>query len=70
MNNKIMDNKAYEKSPLLSAPQAAKYLGVKTNTLYSWRCSKAVVIPFVRIGRHYKYLLSDLDSFIESQRKS
>ena len=49
---------------LLTRGQAAKYLGVKANTLAVWACTKRYNLAFVRIGRLCKYRLSDLEAFI------
>lgn len=47
---------------------AARYLGVKDQTLRAWRCNGRVKIPFVKIGRKVIYRLADLDAFIERNR--
>lgn len=47
---------------------AARYLGVKDQTLRAWRSNGAVKIPFVKLGRAVIYRLADLDAFIERNR--
>lgn len=47
---------------------AARYLGVKDQTLRAWRCNGRVKIPFIKIGRKVIYRLADLDAFIERNR--
>ena len=53
---------------LFSCIEAAEYLGVKPQTLATWRLTKRENLPFVKVGRHCKYLLKDLDSYIERKR--
>lgn len=47
---------------------AARYLGVKDQTLRAWRSNGAVKIPFVKLGRAVVYRLADLDAFIAQNR--
>lgn len=48
--------------------EAAEYLGVATQTLYNWRATGRVRIPYVRLGRLVKYIRADLDAYLERQR--
>jgi excisionase family DNA binding protein len=50
---------------LLNTPEAAAVLGCTPDTLVTWRCTKAVKIPFVRIGRLVRYRRTDLDAFLD-----
>lgn len=52
---------------LLSAKQAAEYLGVTVSTLEVWRCTKRYPIPFIKVGHLVKYRQSALDAFLESR---
>ncbi len=53
-------------SPLLSAKQAIKFLGLKnTGTLHVWRCHGRGP-KYVPVGRAIRYRLSDLEEFIAS----
>lgn len=52
---------------LLDTRQAAAVLGCTPNTLQTWRCTRAVRVPFVKIGRLVKYRRHDLHAFIEKQ---
>ena len=52
---------------LLSSKQAAKYLGVKENTLAIWACNKRYNLPVVKVGRLCKYRVSDLDNFLNER---
>jgi excisionase family DNA binding protein len=58
------------KETVLSSKEAADYLRVSHGTLIQWRTTKRVTIPFMRIGRNCKYLLYDLNDFLERCRKS
>lgn len=57
-----------EPPSLLSVREAAEFLDVTPQTLYLWRNKECNTLPFVRMGRHYKYSLSDLKKFIESKK--
>jgi helix-turn-helix protein len=51
-------------SPLLSAKQAIKFLGLKnTGTLHVWRCHGRGP-KYVTVGRVFRYRLQDLEEFI------
>ncbi len=50
--------------PLLSAEQAAQYLGVQGQTLAVWRCTGRYNLPFVKVGRLVRYRQSALDEFL------
>ena len=49
---------------LLSQREAARYLGVATNTLAVWKCTGRYKLPCIKIGRLVKYRKTDLDAFI------
>ena len=49
---------------------AAQIIGVKINTLASWRCTKKETIPFYKIGSKVRYKISDLIAWKESKRVS
>lgn len=50
---------------LLSATDAASYLGVQEQTLAVWRSTGRYGLEFIKIGRLIKYRLSSLDEFLE-----
>jgi excisionase family DNA binding protein len=52
----------------LTAPEAARYLGVKE----SWirKAAGARRIPFVKIGKHNRFRTDDLDRWAEERRVS
>jgi excisionase family DNA binding protein len=49
---------------LISAEQAADYLGVSTRTMANWRCRGFPNIQYTKIGRCIRYRLSELDAYI------
>ncbi len=67
--------KNYENAPrhlgfgkrLLTTQEAAKYLGLKAQTLYNWRHVRKGP-DYVLIGAAPRYELDILDKFIESNR--
>lgn len=54
-------------SDLLTTEEAAAFLGCKANSLITWRCTRAVRIPFVKIGRLVRYRRRDLEAFLNAQ---
>ncbi len=52
--------------PLLNQDEAAEALAVPARTLEAWRC-RGGGPPFVRIGRHVRYRLRDLQAWIEER---
>ncbi|CAA0079504.1 Uncharacterised protein [BD1-7 clade bacterium] len=53
---------------LLTTRQAAELLGVSAATLATWRSTKAVNIPFTKIGNSIRYIREDLISMIRENR--
>lgn len=51
----------------LTEVDAAEALGLKVATLRAWRHSKKGP-QFVKFGRAVRYLVSDLDAFVEASR--
>lgn len=54
--------------PLLDATAAAKLLSVKPSWVYEAVRSRR--IPHLKIGRHIRFLRSDLEAWIDSQRQA
>ena len=52
---------------LLTPNQAAEYLGLKPQTLATWRCNARYGLPFIRIGRSVKYRLADVENWLKSR---
>ena len=57
---------ATQPAALLSRRQAAAWLGVSDRTFD--RIQKEAAIPFVMVGKRKKYLLRDLETYLQSQR--
>jgi predicted DNA-binding transcriptional regulator AlpA len=53
---------------LLTTEETAKILGLNPGTLSVWRSTGRYDLPFVKIGRHVKYLESDIYAFIEARK--
>ena len=54
---------------LLTASEAARFLGVASHTLAVWRSSKRYPLPYFHVGRCVRYRQSDLESFLAARRK-
>lgn len=52
---------------LLSAEQAAEYLGVAVQTLSKWRCTGEQNIPYIRVGRSIRYRLEALEQWLQDR---
>jgi excisionase family DNA binding protein len=52
--------------PLLSAPQAAAVLSVRTSWVYD--AARSGSLPCVRVGKHVRFLRSDLERWVAEQR--
>jgi excisionase family DNA binding protein len=53
--------------PLVTITELAEYLGVPVKTIYEWRQAGRGPVC-VRIGRHLKFRLSDVQAWVDSQR--
>jgi len=62
--NKNTNSEPTIATQLLNRPEAAKYLGVSTQTLAIWASTKRYSLPIVKIGRIVKYRLNDLEKSI------
>ncbi len=60
--------KSSENKEEVDPVMAAHIIGVKVNTLASWRCTKNEIIPFYKIGSKVRYKISDLIAWKESKR--
>jgi len=52
-------------SELLSPQTTADFLGIKAQTLATWRCVGRYDLPFVRVGRKIRYRREDIEAFVE-----
>ena len=55
------------KPNLMTPEQVAKYLGISTETLNVWRCTKRYDLPYVKAGRLVRYRVEDVEGFIASR---
>lgn len=53
--------------PLVTITELAEYLGVPVKTIYEWRQAGRGPVG-VRIGRHLKFRLSDVQAWVDSRR--
>lgn len=51
-----------------SLEETAKHLGVSKDTIRSW--IKKEVIPYQRIGKLYKFRISEVDAWVESGKSA
>ena len=49
---------------LLTPDETADLLGIAKNTLTMWRCTRRVVLPFVKVGRHIRYTPEAIAAFV------
>ena len=54
-----------EPDRLLTTEEAASYLNLKPETLTVWRCTKAVKLPFKKIGHAVRYSFRELQDYLE-----
>ena len=57
----------HEYPDLLNREQAARYLGLKPQTLAVWASTGRYELPFIRAGRYVRYRKQDLDRWLESR---
>jgi excisionase family DNA binding protein len=50
---------------LLTTLEAAAIIGCTPDTLTTWRCTRAVKVPYVKIGRLVRYRRSDIDAYLD-----
>ncbi|KKK07471.1 hypothetical protein LQ51_02350 [Micromonospora sp. HK10] len=53
-----------EHEPWVSVEEVAKHLGIAKDTVYRWIESKS--LPACRVGRLWKFKLSQVDAWIEA----
>jgi hypothetical protein len=61
------DNSSDESDQLLSSRQAAAFLNISINTLYSWNSSGN--LPFMKVSKQCYYLKADLLSFLKNAKQ-
>ena len=57
-------------SDLLTTEEAAVFLKSSKATLETWRCTKGVLLPFVRLGRSVRYRRSDLERWLQQNTQN
>lgn len=53
-------------SSLLSPRELSRYLGIPEGTLSQWR-AKGTGPKRIRLGRHVRYRMSDVEAFLDQQ---
>jgi excisionase family DNA binding protein len=59
-----MSVNVFDPPELLTADQAAEYLGIRPQTLAVWRITKRYPLPYLKVGARAKYRREDLDRFL------
>ncbi len=54
---------------LLGAAEAAEMLKVSPGTLAVWRSSGRYALPFVKVGRHVRYRVRDIEGWLETRSR-
>lgn len=54
----------------ISIEEAAEYLGIKPVTLRGWILSKKEDIPANKIGKQWKFKVSELDEWVKSGKSA
>ena len=60
---------AWGLEPMLSVSDLADYLGVPVSTVYDWRSNGLGPVGH-RLGKHIRFALSDVRTWLESQRET
>ena len=58
---------ATKTEPLLTPDQVSERLAVSVGTLTVWRCTRRVILPYVKVGRAVRYKCSDIEKFIAAR---
>lgn len=63
-----MPTTTHHPDQLLTPSETKAMLGLKSEgTLQVWRSTRRYPLPWVKVGRHVRYRLSDVEKFIESR---
>jgi excisionase family DNA binding protein len=68
MTETAIGNIINSSSGRLTTFEAAEIIGVKPQTLISWRCTKKESIPYYKIGRKVFYKKQDILEWVEQKR--
>jgi excisionase family DNA binding protein len=52
---------------LLTTKEVASMLGLAPGSLNVWRATKRYPLPYIKVGRHVRYVLSDVQEFLRSR---
>lgn len=55
---------------LLTPAEAAKLLGLQTETLTRWRTDRRYPLAYVKVGGRVRYRRSDIDAFLDARTVS
>lgn len=56
-----------DKPDMMTAKQAAEYLGIKVQTMALWRCKKMYDLAYIRVGGKIFYQKSVIDEWVKSR---
>ena len=54
---------------IISPEECANLLGNSEATLASWRCTGRYGLPYLKIGRHVKYRLSEVMAWLDTRSR-
>ena len=54
---------------LLTTPEVSQITGNTESTLATWRCTRKVNIPYIKIGKTVRYRLSDVLNYLSEMTK-
>lgn len=60
----MLDLDSLPPSSFLNERDVATILGIQHKTLSTWRHTRAVDLPYLKVGRAVRYQVSDLRNFI------
>lgn len=55
------------KVSLMTPEEVADYLGISSETLNVWRCTKRYNLPYIKAGRLVRYRMEDVETFVASR---
>jgi hypothetical protein len=55
---------------LLTPKEAARFLGIRAQTLAVWRCNGTRALRYIQIGRLIRYRFEDLVDFVQLNERS
>jgi hypothetical protein len=59
---------AAQDQEMLARAGAAKYLGIKPQTLATWATTGRYAVPFFHVGKSVRYRISDLEAWLAARR--